>query len=261
MTIKFSYSHIVSILFCVVSLFVSSPSLSESKHSIGIKPTTFLLVHGAWGGGWAFKQLESILRASGHEVLRPTLTGLGERVHLANPDITLETHINDILKVVQFERLEKFILVGHSYGGMVVTAVADRIPQKIERLVYVDAHLPVDGESMFDLISQQRKADLLNRAKTLGDGWFIPPIWPENGKNVPHPLATFQETVKLKNSRLAGIKGQYILTLEPGALTDLFSQSAQRARARNWQYHELRTGHNPQWTMPHELASMLMSVK
>jgi len=257
---KFTIFHMISTFLFVGSLFISNASLSEPSQKTGLKPSTFLIVHGAWGGGWAFKQLESILRASGHDVYRPTLTGLGERVHLASPEISLETHINDILKVIQFERLEKFILVGHSYGGMVVTAVADRIPQKIERLVYIDGHLPINGESMFDLISQQRKADFLHRAKTLGDDWNIPPPWPENGKNVPHPLATFQDAVKLKNSRLEGINGQYILTLETGALTDTFSNSAQRARSRNWRYHELRTGHNPHWTMPHELASILTSV-
>lgn len=252
---------IVSILVFVGSLLMSNTSLSESSQKSDLKPSTFLIVHGAWGGGWAFQQLESILRASGHNVLRPTMTGLGERVHLASPQITLDTHINDILKVIEFERLEKFILVGHSYGGMVITAVADRVPQKIERLVYIDGHLPVNGESMFDLISQQRKADLLERAKTLGDGWNIPSPWPEGGKNVPQPLATFQNAVKLKNSSLEGINGQYILTMEPGATSDSFSGSAQRARSRNWRYHELRTGHNPHWTMPHELAAILMSVK
>jgi pimeloyl-ACP methyl ester carboxylesterase len=251
---------ILSLLF-FGSFFMSNVSLSDSKKQAGIKPSTFLIVHGAWGGGWAFKQLESILRASGHEVLRPTMTGLGERVHLANPEVSLETHITDILKVIQFEQLEKFILVGHSYGGMVVTAIADRVPEKIERLVYIDGHLPVNGEAMFDLISSERKADLIKRAKTVGDGWNIPSPWPEGGKNVPQPLATFQEKVKLKNSELKGVTGQYILTLEPGALNDAFSGSAKRARSRNWRYHELRTGHNPRWTMPHELAALLMRDK
>ncbi len=261
MTRKFKTYNAVIILFFIGSLFMSNTSLSESKQNPSLKLSTFLLVHGAWGGGWAFKQLESILRASGHNVLRPTLTGLGERVHLANPQISLKTHITDILKVIEFERLEKFILVGHSYGGMVVTAIADRVPEKIERLVYVDGHLPINGESMFDLISQERRDDLLNRAKKFGDGWNIPSPWPEGGKNVPQPLATFQNAIKLKNSNLEGVNGQYILTLESGMVTDSFSGSAKRARSRNWRYHELRTGHNPHWTMPNELAEILMSVK
>jgi len=255
-----SYKVVLTFIF-LGSLFMSTASLSESNQKTELKPTTFLLVHGAWGGGWAFKQLETILRAKGHEVLRPTLTGLGERVHLASPKITLETHINDILKVIEFERLDSFILVGHSYGGMVVTAIADRVPEKIERLVYIEGHLPEDGESMFDLISPQRKADLKKRAETLGEGWNIPSPWPEGGKNVPQPLATFQTPVKLKNSKLEGVNGQYILTIEPGELNDSFSNSAKRARSRHWRYHELKTGHNPHWTMPNELAAILMSVK
>ncbi len=254
------YKMVLTLIF-IGSLIMSNASFSDSSQKSALKPSTFLLVHGAWGGGWAFKELESILRASGHDVIRPTMTGLGERVHLANSQITLETHIKDILNVIKFERLEKFILVGHSYGGMVVTAIADRVPEKIERLVYIDGHLPINGESMFDLISQQRKTDLLNRAQTLGEGWNIPSPWPEGGKNVPQPLATFQNAIKLKNSDLEGVNGQYILTIESGKVTDPFSGSAKRARSRNWRYHELRTGHNPHWTMPNELAAILMSVK
>jgi pimeloyl-ACP methyl ester carboxylesterase len=257
---RFTYLQIVICIFVAGSLSWPCAVFSQPEQNLNKQSRTFLLVHGAWGGGWAFKQLASILRASGHIVYRPTLTGLGERVHLTGPDITLDTHINDILKVIEFEDLQRIVLVGHSYGGMVVTAVADRVPEKIEQLIYIDAHLPEDGESMFDLISPERRADLLLRAETHGQGWNIPPLWPENGKNVPHPLATFQNAVKLNNSSLEGIKGLYILTLELGAVSDAFSASAQRARARGWRYRELRTGHNPQWTMPHKLAKILMSV-
>ncbi len=224
-------------------------------------PKTFVIVHGAWGGGWGFKELAGIIQAAGHQVYRPTLTGQGERVHLASPNVGLETHIQDIVNVIEYENLYDVILVGHSYGGMVITGVADRIPERLSRMIYVDAHLPVDGESMFDLIGAKRTKDLKNRANKWGDGWRIPPWWPDKKKDVPHQLATFQDPVQLNNPRSAEIPGTYILTLNPGATTDSFSKSAARGRSRGWRYHELRTGHNVQWTMPNELAELLMNYE
>lgn len=251
---------IAAVLLFQAATAVAQPAAEVAAESGRDPGQTYVLVHGAWGGGWAFRGLADILQSAGHRVYRPTLTGLGERVHLATPEVTLETHVQDVLNLVRFEALERFVLVGHSYGGMVVTVVADRIPQKVKSLVYVDAHLPVNGESMFDLISAERRADLEKRAREQGDGWKILPPWPENGKNVAHPLATFRDQVRLKHSRLPGVAGLYVLTLEPGAQHDAFSASAARARARGWRVVELRTGHNPHWTMPGELARILTSA-
>ncbi len=222
---------------------------------------TFVIVHGAWGGGWGFKELASILQAAGHEVYRPTLTGLGERVHLASLEVNLGTHIQDIVNVIEFEDLRRVTLVGHSYGGMVITGVADRIPKRLSRVIYVDAHLPNDGESMFDLIGIDRARRLTKLANTRGDGWRVPPWWPDKKKDVDHPLSTFRDPVHLQNPLSAKIPGTYILTLEPGAKTDRFSRSAVRARQRGWRYHELRTRHNVQWTMPNKLAILLMEAE
>jgi pimeloyl-ACP methyl ester carboxylesterase len=107
---------------------------------------TVVIVHGAWGGGWDWRGVEQVLRQRGASVYRPTLTGLGERCHLASPDIDLTTHVTDIVNVIEWEELEDVILLGHSYGGMVITGVADRVPDRIRRLVYLDAFLPFDGE-------------------------------------------------------------------------------------------------------------------
>jgi pimeloyl-ACP methyl ester carboxylesterase len=100
------------------------------------KPTT-VIVHGAWGGSWAFRRVDSLLRERGHNVYRPSLTGLGERVHLATPDVGLSTHINDVVNMILFEDLRDITLIGHSYGGMVITGVADRVPDRIRRLIYL----------------------------------------------------------------------------------------------------------------------------
>lgn len=107
--------------------------------------TTFVLVHGAWLGGWAWKHVTPRLRMAGHEVFAPTLTGLGERVHLAHPGVGLETHIQDVVNVLVFEDLQQVTLVGHSYGGIVITSVADRTPERLAQLVYLDAFVPEDG--------------------------------------------------------------------------------------------------------------------
>src|SRR5471030_397902 len=111
----------------------------------------FLVAHGAWSAGWAWKKMRPLLRARGHELFTPTHTGLGERAHLATPEIDLETHIADILGVLQFEDLREVILIGHSYGGMVATGVADRARDRISQLIYLDASVPKDGQSLFDL--------------------------------------------------------------------------------------------------------------
>src|SRR3954454_14928765 len=151
---------------------------------------TFVLIAGAWQGGWCWQRVSPRLRAAGHEVYTPTLTGLGERVHLVRPDVTLETHVTDILNVLRFEDLGDVTLVGHSYGGMVITGVADRAPDRVSRLVYLDALVPNDGESLHDLNSPARRAEHIEGARASGAGWLIPGHNPDAG-DVPQPLSTF----------------------------------------------------------------------
>ncbi len=112
---------------------------------------TFVLVHGAWHGGWCYARVAGLLRARGHTVFTPTLTGQGERAHLLSGSINLSTHIEDVLGVFAFERLDDVVLAGHSYGGMVITGVADRIPERIRALAYLDAFVPENGQSLFDI--------------------------------------------------------------------------------------------------------------
>jgi pimeloyl-ACP methyl ester carboxylesterase len=146
-------------------------------------------VHGAWGGSWAFRQVGALLNEKGFSVYRPQLTGLGERVHLTRPDIGLSTHIDDVVNTILYEDLHDVILVGHSYGGMVITGVADRIPDRISRLVYLDAFLPNDGESAMSLV---RNGDAWLKSMIKGD--YIVPAWvkPEQPPphDVPQPLRT-----------------------------------------------------------------------
>ena len=136
----------------------------------------YVLVHSAWGGGWYWSRTARLLRAAGYDVLTPTLMGLGERKHLLTPSVGLETHIQDILQVLRHERLSEVVLVGHSYGGMVISGVADAAADRIRSLIYLDAALPESGQTMLDLVLPARRTHLLESARVEGDGWKVPPL-------------------------------------------------------------------------------------
>ena len=171
---------------------------------------TFLVAHGAWSAGWAWRKMHPRMAAVGHRLITPTYTGLGEREHLANPSIDLETHVQDVLGVIKFEQLEDFILIGHSYGGMVATVVADRVPERISRVAYLDAFVPRDGQAMIDLLSPENAARVRSVAES-GDGWRLPsnPIpadtSPEDAQwlqslRLPQPLQTLLSTGTITSS-------------------------------------------------------------
>ena len=126
---------------------------------------TFLLVHGAWESGWVWQSVTSLLEKAGHKVYAPSLTGLGERSHLLNKEVNLETHIQDILNLIKWERLKNITLVGHSYGGMVVSGVADKAYKQIKSLIYLDAFIPKDGQSLLDLMLPDRAENIIKSAK------------------------------------------------------------------------------------------------
>ena len=125
---------------------------------------TFVLVHGAWGGGWVWKKIVPLLRAAGHDVHATTATGLGDRVHLAGPAVNLDTHISDVVSVLGFEDLTEVTLVGWSYGGMIITGVAERVPERLARLVYLDALVPADGQDSFDAELSSEEVRAADRA-------------------------------------------------------------------------------------------------
>jgi pimeloyl-ACP methyl ester carboxylesterase len=222
-----------------------------------------VFVHGAWGGGWQYRKVEPLLEEAGYKVYRPTLTGLGERVHLARPDVDLSTHIEDIVNVFEFEDLHDVILVGHSYGGMVISGVADRLPERIAKLVYVDAILPENGESVESLFGTA-----IERMAVAGGGgaepWQLVPRWVEPGKpppvDVPQPIRTFTEPIALGNPAAAVIPSTYLLTVEPGATDDEFARFADRARARGWPVMVMEGGHNPYWFQPEAFVRVLLDI-
>lgn len=143
---------------------------------------TFVLVHGAWAGGWAWKRVAPLLRAHGHDVFTPTLTGLGERVHLASPDVNLTTHIQDIANLLVYEDMKDAVLVGWSYSGMVVAGVQDSVPDRLAHVVYLDADVPRDGESDFDVSGPEFRDEMERNAHSSGEGWRHPLVMPKRSK-------------------------------------------------------------------------------
>jgi len=207
---------------------------------------------------WA--RLAGLLRAQGHEVFTPSMTGIGERAHLASPDVNLSLHTEDILQAIEYERLSDFVLVGHSYGGMVVTSVADRVPEKVRTLVYLDAFVPKDGQAALDLVRPEMREKIL----ALPD-WRIPPPPPQGmsdkdeiawieGRRNPQPAGTFKERIVLRNKPFP--KRVYIFC--SGYSPTTFAPFAAAIKGdKAWRYHELPTHHYPQISMPRELAAFL----
>lgn len=227
------------------------------------KSPVLVSVHGAWAGGWQMKRTALLLEAKGWQVHRPSMSGMGEHFNTSRTDIGLSTHIDDIVNYILFEDLHDVILLAHSYGGMVITGVADRIPDRIAHLVYLDAMLPENGENLMSL----RKPGSLPIEQATKDG-FITPWWVKPGKlpplDVPQPLKTFTEPIVLKNQAATGkIPATYILTVDPGKKPedDDFFGSAERARARGWKIIIMEADHVPQWRKPEATAELLSDIR
>jgi len=227
--------------------------------------STFLVAHGAWSAGWMWKKMHPLMAARGHRLITPTLTGLGERSHLARPDVDLETHIADILGVLEFEDLTAVNLIGHSYGGMVATGVADRERSRIKQLIYIDAFAPNDGESVLDLIPP----DLQAQRAPSGDGWRIPPrpmspdtaaedlAWAEP-RRVPQPAKTFSQKLRLQNGPLT-LPRHYIYCARHSP-DDRFRPFYERAKREGWGASEIDSSHSPQVTNAVALADLLAKI-
>jgi pimeloyl-ACP methyl ester carboxylesterase len=231
-------------------------------------PKTFLVCHGAWSAGWAWKKMHPLMQAAGHRLFTPSYTGLGERVHLANPAIDLETHIEDMLNVIKYEDLRDIVLVGHSYGGMVATGVADRARDRVAQLIYIDAFGPGDGQSLFDLNEPGRQP--MRDAATKGDGWRVPPMasppdtLPEDvewlaARRVQMPIKCFETKLKLQNGEPTLPRSYIYATRATPA--DTFGQFARRAKSEaGWRYYEIDASHAPNVTAPVALMALLQGI-
>ncbi len=227
--------------------------------------SNFVLVHGGMIGGNCWKKVSNSLKEKQHTVSAPTLTGIGERKHLAHPSVDLKTHVEDVLNTIFYEELDDIILVGHSYGGMVITGVADKIPEKIKKLVYVAAVLPMNGESMFDAVGPEISSALFNSAQEYNK-WLVPPGTPQsygidipeevkwfNSMSTPHPLKSFQQKLFFKTSSFREMNKVYVRCLQDSALTSM----ATRAKDMQIPIYEIDTGHFPMLTYPDALVRLL----
>jgi len=230
----------------------------------------FVLVHGAWHGGWCWVRVADRLRRAGHRVDTPTLTGLGERAHLLNRDIDLDTHITDVIAAIEAEELRDVVLCGHSYGGSVITGVADRVAARLRALVYLDAFIPEDGQSMKDLVRPAAGARMAALAQEQGDGWWVPPRsaasfqvaaaadrdWVDR-RCVRHPFATMTQPIRLTGGGNPVATRVYIRAA--GYDASPFGPFAERARNDpSWRYEEIDCGHDVMVDAPDELADALI---
>lgn len=231
--------------------------------------TTFLLVHGAWGGGWHWRRVADRLRSRGHIVFAPTLTGLGERAHQLHPGINLSLHIADVLGVIKYEQLNDIVLVGHSYGGFVISGVAEAIRDKIRSIVFLDAFVPNDGEALVDIV-QPAVQEIIRGAQVRGETTV--PVrdatafrmnekdraWADSLAG-PQPIGTFPEKIKLTGARERIAKKTYIRA--SGYPNVSFDRFYARAKADpTWRTYEVNCGHHIMIDEPERLTEILLEV-
>jgi hypothetical protein len=232
----------------------------------------FVLVHGTWVGGWIWRDVAERLRAKGHLVFTPTLTGLGEREHLASTSVNLDTHIQDVTGVIKYERLDNVVLVGTSYAGLVISGVADRMPEKIASLIYLNAGLPANGKCMMDTINAERRAAVQKLADDEGDGYMVSSklvldtgIEDETtnklflSRTSAHPYPSLLQPIHLTGKYKDVKKKAYVLATKK--ISHHFKEYHEWAKQQpDWTTHELPTHHYPMVTAPDLTADLLMKI-
>jgi pimeloyl-ACP methyl ester carboxylesterase len=232
----------------------------------------FLLVHGTWGGGWQWRQVAERIRAVGHRVFTPTMTGLGERAHLITPQTNLDTHIEDIAAVISCEKLDDVVLVGTSYAGLVISGVADRMPERIGALIYLNAALPADGKCMLDTVSAERRASVQKLADAEGDGYRVPSslvldtgIEDEGARKEFlrrmsfHPLSSLLQPIHLTGRYKEVPRKAYVLATKK--ISHHFQEYYDWAKQQpDWTAHEIASQHYPMATAPDLTADLLMQI-
>jgi len=231
----------------------------------------FLLIHGAWHGGWVWNEISEILSYHGYSVSTPTLTGLGEKKHLLSSKITIDTFIEDVVNHIIFENLNNIILVGHSFAGSVISGVADKLKDRIQKLIYFDAVILKDGQKPFDIAPKELVKQRIELAKRFGNGISIPAPSAEafgvfdvkkslllEEKLTPHPLSTYQSKLTIKNKIGNGIPLFYIFCNNP--VYKSLESSREVVRKLKWPIFELNAGHDAMLTHPKETLNLLMKI-
>jgi pimeloyl-ACP methyl ester carboxylesterase len=234
---------------------------------------TYVLVHGAWHGGWCWRAVADALRGHGYRVFTPTLTGLGERKHLLSREITLATFIDDVANLIEMEELQAIILVGHSHGGSVISGVADRMPDRIAHLVYLDAVVLQDGQSPFGVLPPEVAAERRRLVAEQGLGLAIP-VPPVTAFGIaedhpqaawvrrhltPHPVGTYESALRLNHPVGNGRPRTYIHCTNP--VYDAIAGSRHWVRGQpGWEWRDIATAHDAMVTAPAELTRLLLDI-
>lgn len=228
---------------------------------------TFVLVHGAWHGGWCWNRVAKILRTKSHDVYAPTLTGVCERSHLASKDVTLDTHIADIVGEIKWNELKDVVLVGHSYGGLIVSGVCEKVGDKVGSLVMLDAFVTENGQSLVDM-QPPAAAKAFQDLEAKGE-WRVPPrsaaMFQVNEKDqawvdaqcTVHPIKCFTQKLTLAGARDRVAKKSYIRAAQP---SEPFDQSKAKAQNAGWKVYDVPCGHDVMVDMPERLAEILIEV-
>jgi pimeloyl-ACP methyl ester carboxylesterase len=232
--------------------------------------STFVLVHGAWHGSWCWKRVRRELQQLGHEVFTPTLTGVADRSHLLTRSVNLSTHIEDIVNLLRSEELSDVTLCGHSYAGMVITGVADRVPDRLRALVYLDAFVPEGGENVLDNIHELQRVRVIETTKRLGDGWKSPHIpaavfnvnphdrdWVERQCTL-HPFACFEERLQLRGGIQSVKNITYVFAR--GWDDTPYPRAHERAKAKGWRTISVPCGHEVMLDRPEDLTRILIAA-
>jgi pimeloyl-ACP methyl ester carboxylesterase len=229
--------------------------------------TTFVLVHGAWGGAHTFRRVRPLLTAAGHDVFTPGLTGIGERSHLASPQVNLTTHVQDVVNVLWYEDLSDVVLLGFSYGGFVVTGAVPYVAERLRHLVYLDAFLPGDGETLVSMTGQSGDPVI-----GLGARWLVPPparTYDDAAeeafavpRRTPHPVGCFTEPVRLPRPLEEFPFGRTYIkaTAEPPGSSPFWAAARRAQSSPAWAYHEIATDHLIPVNRPQELADILLKL-
>lgn len=233
---------------------------------------TYVLLHGAFHGGWCWQRVADPLRAAGHRVFTPTQTGLGERAHLLHADIGITVFIQDLVNVIESEELRDIILVGHSFGGLAITGAADRLPDRIRHIVYLDAVVLQNGQSVYSTFPPQLVQARMKIAQDHDGGKSFPPFKPEAfavtnpadqawlaRRLTAHPAKTYSEPITLKNPPAHGLKRTFVRCTKP--LYPPVNASADWVRKQTgWNFVELAAGHDAMVTEPKELTELLLGI-
>jgi pimeloyl-ACP methyl ester carboxylesterase len=248
-----------------------------------LRMSVYVLVGGGWLGGWCWQSVANRLREQGHDAYPATLTGLGEREHLARPEVDVETHITDVVNLIEFEDLHDVVLLGHSYAGLVVTGVADRMPDRISQLVYLDTGALPDGTVLIETFPPEARRHIEQQVEEMGDGWRFPmppqeelatfgslegldDDWLEllRSRAVDQPFGTFTRPLRLENSAREELPKVGILCSvsleEVQAIIASGNPLFREMAGPNWRFVELPTGHYPMFSRPDDLAAVLLDL-